>query len=59
MIDTNRKLVTDFMAKKFPQIKVKKLEATYLSLMQDRIKCFLCVSDTAKALYAYIFGTLR
>ena len=36
VIDTNRKLVTDFMAREFPQIKVKKLEATYLLWMDWR-----------------------
>lgn len=33
LIDTNRKLVTQFLNEKFPQIKVKKLEATYLLWM--------------------------
>lgn len=33
IIDTNRQLVCDFMAKEFPQIKVKRLEATYLLWM--------------------------
>ena len=30
VINTNRKLVTDFFAKEFPQIQVIDLEATYL-----------------------------
>ncbi len=33
VIDRNRRLVTDFMAKEFPQIQVMKLEATYLLWM--------------------------
>lgn len=33
VIDTNRKLVVDFMAKEFPQIRVINLEATYLLWM--------------------------
>lgn len=36
VIDTNRKLVVDFMAKEFPQIKVTRLEATYLLWMDWR-----------------------
>lgn len=33
VIDTNRQLVTRFLGEKFPQIKVKQLEATYLLWM--------------------------
>lgn len=33
IIDTNRQKVTDFMAKEFPQVKVFRLEATYLLWM--------------------------
>ncbi len=36
VIDTNRKMVIDFMAKEFPEIKVKRLEATYLLWMDWR-----------------------
>ncbi len=36
VIDTNRQLVVDFMAKEFPQIQVKKMEATYLLWMDWR-----------------------
>ena len=36
VIDTNRKLVVDFLSKEFPQIKVIDLEATYLLWMDWR-----------------------
>lgn len=36
VIDENRRLVVDFLAKEFPQIKVTKLEATYLLWMDWR-----------------------
>lgn len=36
LIDRNRKLVTDFMAREFPQIQVTNLEATYLLWMNWR-----------------------
>lgn len=36
VIDANRKLVIGFMAQKFPQIKVKRLEGTYLLWMDWR-----------------------
>lgn len=36
VIDANRKLVEDFLAKEFPQIKVTRLEATYLLWMDWR-----------------------
>jgi len=33
IIDTNRQVITDFMAREFPQIKIFRLEATYLLWM--------------------------
>ena len=36
LIDTNRQLVIDFLAKEFPEIKVTRLEATYLLWMDWR-----------------------
>ena len=36
MIDTNRKLITGFLAQTLPQIKVTRLEATYLLWLDCR-----------------------
>ncbi len=33
MIDRNRQIVTDFMAREFPQVQIMKLEGTYLLWM--------------------------
>lgn len=64
VIDTNRRIITDFLAREFPQIQVMKLEGTYLLWMDFRglgIECHELARILKEEAYlfldeGYIFG---